>query len=101
MDDPVEFERLQALVERLPIGEIDLEKVERAGRGALQFGQPVALERRIVISVEIVDADDTLAALQQPPRDMIADETRGAGDERGQGTHRDTPWGSSRSRQMP
>ena len=38
------------------------------------------LERRIVIIVEIVDADDLLAALEQRARRVRSDETRGSGD---------------------
>ena len=46
-------------------------------------GDPVALQLDAVIIVEIVDADDPLAAREQALADMMTDESGGAGDEDG------------------
>jgi hypothetical protein len=43
-------------------------------------GEARLFERGIVVGVEVVDADDRLAAVEQRPRDVVADEARRAGD---------------------
>ena len=63
------------------VGEIEPDEAE-AGK-LCEFGEPRVFQRRIVIGVEIVDADDGAAAFQQTPADVIADETGGAGDKYG------------------
>ena len=102
MDDIVEVGPGQRLVQPLMVGEIDLEEAECAGAELAQLGEPVRFQPGVVISVEIVDADHPVAALEQPPGDVVADEAGDAGDEcRGHGTHRSRSAGSSVSRQMP
>ena len=53
-----------------------------------KLGEPRLLQRRIVIGVEVVEADDVAAVSQQPPRDVKADEAGGAGDEDRAVSHR-------------
>ena len=43
--------------------------------------QPRFLQRHVVVVVEIVEADDLIAALEQQLRGVKADEAGGAGDE--------------------
>ena len=81
MDDPVDLGAGQRLFERLVIREIDLHEAEGSGVQPRSSGQPLLLQPRIVIGIEIVDADHALAALEQRRGDMVADEAGGAGDE--------------------
>ena len=53
------------------------------GGVGLKLGQARLLQRRIVIGVEVVQADDALAPLQQTPGGVKADEAGGAGDQDG------------------
>ena len=64
----------EQLGHRRAIGEIGLHESET--RIGAQDIEPRLLERRIVIGVEIVEADDVAALAQQPARDMKADEAR-------------------------
>ncbi|MNC44026.1 hypothetical protein D3C75_929190 [compost metagenome] len=65
----------------LAVGQV--ERVMAIVRMFLQQGQTSLLQRRVVIGVEVVQADDRLAALQQPPGGVEADEAGRAGDEDG------------------
>jgi len=56
---------------RPEFGDADL--VEVKSRPALQLRQPRLLQREVVIRVQIVDADDPLAAVEQVLRDVKAD----------------------------
>ena len=56
---------------RRRIGDVDLVELEPCP--ALQLRQPGLLQRDIVIRVQIVDADDPLAAVEQVLRDMKPD----------------------------
>src|ERR1700728_1269717 len=46
-----------------------------------QDREPGLLERRVVIVVDTVDADDGAAAFEEPPCQYKADKARGAGDQ--------------------
>src|SRR5262245_31041231 len=67
-----------------PVGEIALDE----GKSLLlhQALEPGLLQRHIVIGAEIVEADDSMAAVEKPRRRMVANEAGGAGN---QDTHRD------------
>src|SRR5262249_5322144 len=61
------------------VSEVELGETERRMPG--QFVEPRPPECRIVIGVEIVEADNGAGVGQQTTRDMEADEAGGAGDE--------------------
>ena len=74
------------------VGEVELGKLEAIG--FCQLGEARLLQLRIVIVVHIIEADHGLAVAQQPPGDMKADETGGAGDQDGSySRHRSMPSG--------
>ena len=56
---------------------------ELKGRKASKLVEPRLLQSRIVIGVKVVKPDHRPALLQEPARHMVADKTRGAGDEDG------------------
>ena len=57
--------------------------LELEGRKASKLVEPRLLQSRIVIGVKVVKPDDRPALLQKPARHVVADKTRGAGDEDG------------------
>ena len=61
------------------IGNVDL--LEAEAWKSPQHGEAGVLEARIVVGVEIVEADHVMSVLQQAARDMHADEPGRAGDE--------------------
>ena len=61
------------------VGDIQLD--ERKAVTPAELGQSGPLQVRIVIGVEIIDADHFIAAVKQLPGDVIADETGSARDE--------------------
>ena len=61
------------------VGEVDPLEPESLLR--LEPREAGLLERGVVVRVEVVEADDLVAARQQPFGDVVADEARGAGDE--------------------
>ena len=63
------------------VGEIAFDELEARQFGEL--GEPRLFQFRIVIGVEIVEADDAAAVAEEPPRDVETDEAGGAGDETG------------------
>ncbi len=67
------------------VGEVD--RVVNVARLGLQPLQPGVLQGRVVIAVEVVDADHGLAARQQAAGGVKADETGRAGDEDGSLAH--------------
>ena len=73
------------LVQRFGIGEVDAFEAEPVAELLLQLVEPRLLQRRIVIIVEIVDADDLVAALQQRARRRRADEPRSPRDQNSHG----------------
>src|SRR5690606_11540927 len=78
MNDPVDAPSGKGSMHRLAIG--DVERVEGKSRPPLQFRQAVSLQLDVVIAVQIVDADDLVAARQQSLGHMKADEAGNAGD---------------------
>jgi hypothetical protein len=78
VDDAVEaFGREEGFHAR-PVGDVELDEAESVVR--LQAGQPVLLEPDVVIVVEIVQADDLVAALEQAQGRGHADKSGSAGD---------------------
>ena len=66
---------------RVPVG--DVGQVEMESPAAFECGQASALEVRVVVGVEIVDADHRVAAIEQGARGVHADEARDAGHQHG------------------
>ena len=79
MHDPVEALGGEQRRTRLRVA--DIEAVEGKARMRLQPREACLLELGIVIVVEVVDADDLVIALEQPLRDMHADEAGSSGDQ--------------------
>lgn len=75
--------RGEKMGDAVSIGEIEMLELKRAEPPEL--AQSRAFEARIVIGIEIVNADDGSPALQQPARDMKTDKPGCAGDEDGFG----------------
>jgi hypothetical protein len=61
------------------IGDVGLDQAKLGMRA--QTLQPVELEPNVVVGVEIVQADDVLAALEQPQTDRHADKSGCAGEQ--------------------
>ena len=80
--------RKESVDERL-VGKVAFDELVGVPRGRgglfLDFAQAVLLERRIVVVVQVVKADDIqrLLAIQEPQHEIRADEAGGAGDEEG------------------
>ena len=87
VDDPVDVGvALDQGRHRHRIGDIDRSKHEAIA--AFELREARTFQRDIVIRVQIVDADDLLAAIEQMPRDMKADKTRAACDQQSHGAVR-------------
>src|SRR5580704_10512606 len=87
-------DRSEIAVAKQRCGEPAVGEVEPVKSEVLELakdGEPCLLERRIVIGVDVVDADDRPAAFKQPARQAKADEARGAGDQNRIVRHR-IPW---------
>lgn len=80
MDDDVDPLTLERGLERAAVGEIDLAKDE-IRRGLGKRPQPCRLERDVVVVIEIVDADDEIAAGSESDRCVVADEPGYPGNE--------------------
>src|SRR4051812_30048954 len=78
MDDAIEVAPVESPLQRLVVGEIDLDEIE-AVMAPCQLGEPGALQRDAVIIVHIVDADHLLAPREQALAQVEADEAGGAG----------------------
>ena len=76
MDDHVDGMLFGDLLQRRHIFE-HLDIFDEMVRAAQNF-VPCALQGDIVIGRHAVDADDVMSLREQPPREMKADETRGA-----------------------
>src|SRR5689334_888851 len=79
VDDAREFLGGEQLRHSLAVGEIELHELEIAL--ALQHLEPRMLQRDVVVLVEIVEAHDLVAALEQELRGVKTDESSGSGDE--------------------
>ena len=64
---------------RLAVGDVDL--LEPEVRKRLELREPGLFQPRIVIGIEVVEADDVVPVRQQAPRDVHADEPGRSGDE--------------------
>jgi hypothetical protein len=84
VDHPVKGVVGKAVVHDAPVGKIAKDEMI-AGIGASaclgKQPQPRLLDRRIVVLVDAVDTDNLVAALEEPPGDMIAYEAGDAGDQ--------------------
>src|SRR5689334_12449081 len=65
----------------LAVGDAAL--LEAECRKDCQLGEPRALERRVIVGVQVVEPDDRPPLLQQAARHVIADESGRSGDENG------------------
>ncbi len=79
MDDHVEALALEQCRHAGAIGEVEFGEREALERR--QAREPRPLERDLVVVVDVVEADDALAAFEQPERGGRADESGRAGDE--------------------
>ncbi len=70
-------------LDRRPVAQIGAD--EAKSLVLLEAGEPGLLEGDVVIGAEIVEADDLVAAVEQPRRGVIADEACGPGDENAHG----------------
>jgi len=77
MDDPLDAMVLHQRLDVIGIGHVHPHEAETVQR--LEIGQPGGLERRIIIIVQIVDADHAFPAFNQPRRNGMTDEPGGAG----------------------
>ena len=66
---------------RRPVGEVGAQEAPVGPAGAVELGQPRLLERHVVVVVDVVEARHGVAARQQRPGDVKADEAGGAGDQ--------------------
>src|SRR3546814_3197384 len=80
MDDSIDRQTGKRLVQRGEIGEIDGDEAKAVMVRAFDFGDAVALQRHLIIIVEVIDPDHLFAAIEQLLRGMKADETRSASD---------------------
>src|SRR6185312_2748567 len=86
MDDVRKAMLRKQLRHPIAVGEIAFDELK--SRQPAKFGKARLFQLGIVIIVEIVEADDGAPALQQPARDMKADEAGGAGDKDRSVSHR-------------
>ena len=73
----------------LAVGKVELGETKALGFGELRAAR--LLQRRIVVSIHVVEPDDVTAVSQKPPRDVKADKAGGAGDENRTVSHRSRP----------
>jgi hypothetical protein len=84
VDDAVGvFLPFQQRREGAALGHVDAGKAKRVAAEARELGEPRLLQRRVVVVVDVVDADDGFAARHQRARHMHADEPGRAGDDDG------------------
>ena len=87
--DDIEVVFLEEAVDEGLVGEVALDEfvgVLRGGRGLLlDLAQPVLLERRIIVVVQVVKPDDAegLLGIQEPQHEVGTYEAGGSGDEEG------------------
>ena len=74
------FSRCEQRLHARAVGEVELAR-SGSSAGCRRLREPRLLQRHVVVVVEIVEADDFVAALEQPLGDVEADEAGGAGDE--------------------
>ena len=79
--DGIEALRREQGLHRCSIGQIALDEAESLM--ACELGDACALQAGVVVIVEVVEADDDVARLEQALGEVVADETGGAGDEKG------------------
>ena len=94
MDDAVDVHRLGEAVQRSASAKSSRSKRKRLPNCCCKLVQPRLLKRGIVIIVEVVDADDVIAALEQRARRRRTDEPRSP---RNQHSHARRHRGCSRS----
>src|SRR4051812_37519187 len=77
MHNVLELALLKELRHPLTIGKIKLHECK--ARQLLQLTEPCLLQRRVVVGIEVVEADHRLPGLQQAARDVEANEPGRAG----------------------
>ena len=82
MQNPGRLRRYDLEANPLMVRKISRNKAKAVIR--FQLSQPRQLEPRIVVVIQVVEADDFLAGQQQCFRDMVADEARRPGDKNSQ-----------------
>ena len=88
----VEMVFLEEAVDESLVGEVAFDELVAVLRGFcglfLDFAQAVLLERRIIVVIQVVEADDAegLLGIQEPQHEVGAYEAGGAGDEDGLGS---------------
>jgi hypothetical protein len=75
VDDSLELLAGEQLRHSVSVGEVELDELEPSV--ALEHLEPRVLQREVVVLVEVVEADDLVAALEQQLRRMISDESSG------------------------
>src|SRR5438093_6402687 len=79
MHDALWFVLAEKVLDGIGIADVSMD--EREGARLSKLVEPRFLEPRVVIRIEVVDADDGLAAVEQPLRSVKANEAGRAGDE--------------------
>ena len=80
-DDPRRPVELEHVRERLPVGHVRAD--EREPRVGGELRQARLFERRVVVVVQVVQAEDGMTILEETPGDVKADESGGACDKDG------------------
>ena len=71
VNDLIEALRTEQFRHRVPVGDVEMQ--ERKARPAAKIDEARFLQFRIVIAVEVIDADDLVAALEKTQRCIKAD----------------------------
>ena len=79
MHDALELLFGEERADGVAVGDVQLD--EAKARLRRQPGEPVMLEAWVVVVVQVVEADDAVAAREQDLRDVHADEAGRTGDE--------------------
>ena len=83
MDHPIEFFARKRGLDCDAISQVGTDEAVLGALGATEFielGKAGFFERRIVVIIDNVEPNDTVAALDQTPGNMIADKAGSAGD---------------------
>ena len=81
VDDAIEaFSAAKSAIDGRAVGDVELARSE-SPRASSSCVSRASLSVDVVVVVQVVEPDDGVAALEQAPRDVHADEAGGAGDE--------------------
>ena len=76
---PLGLELVKAAAQQRAVGQVAVDEAEPVAR--VQARQARLFQRRVVVAVEVVVADDLVAVGQQPLGGVVTDEAGGTGDE--------------------